>query len=328
MINSAMEVSVMFDRCLNLLRDFLGNSNLVLFLYQPETEELTVRKVVGAEAIKYSGASFKLSEGVAGSAAQSKELLYVPDVEKEERYLHYKSSARDQGSLVAAPIVANGRLLGVLNLHKPEIENFNKVELNLIRATTNQLAIAIENSQLHEKMRSLTNTDELTNIPNRRYFHAILRRELALAQRYNSAFSIIMVDIDHLKDYNNTFGHLNGDLILTGVANILLQNTRGVDLVARFGGEEFILLLSNTNKEGAFLVAEKLRNAVAEKEFLLSVNSDKGAGITEKVKISLGVAVYPTDSNTVDALIEKADSALYAAKAGGRNCTVCWREDL
>ena len=328
LISLNLEGSVMFDRCLNLLRDFLGSSNLVLFLYHPETDELTVRKVVGAEAIKYSGASFKLSEGVTGSAAQSKELLYVPDIEKEERYLHYKNSTRDQGSLVAAPLVTNGRLLGVLNLHKPKIDDFNKVELNLIRATTNQLAIAIENSQLHEKMRTLANTDELTNIPNRRYFHAILRRELALAQRYNSAFSIIMVDIDHFKDYNNTFGHLNGDLILTEVANILLQNTRGVDLVARFGGEEFILLLSNTNKEGAFLVAEKLRNAVAEQEFLLSVNSEKGEKITEKVKISLGVASYPTDSNTVDALVEKANSALYAAKADGRNCTVCWREGL
>lgn len=325
-MNSTLEISVMFDRTLNLLRDFLGSSNLVLFLYYPESDELTARKVVGDEAVKYSGASFKLSEGVTGVAAQRKELIYVQDIRKEERYLHYKSTTRDQGSLVSAPIVAKDRLLGVLNLHKPVIEAFNETELQLIRATTNQLAVAIENSQLYEKTRTLSNTDELTSIPNRRYFHTILRREFALAQRYNSAFSIIMVDIDHFKRYNDTFGHLNGDLALTRVANILLQNTRGIDLVARFGGEEFIILLSNTNKESAYLVAEKLRNAVANENFLLpGPDNESGA---EAMSISLGIAEYPTDSNGLDALVEKADRALYAAKASGRNRTVSWNAGL
>lgn len=325
-MNSTLEVGVMFDRTLNLLRDFLGSSNLVLFLYQTETDELTARKVVGDEAIKYAGASFKLSEGVTGVAAQSKELLYVPDIDKEERYLHYKSTTRDQGSLVSAPIVAKERLLGVLNLHKPEIEAFSETDLQLIRATTNQLAVAIENSQLYEKTRNLSNTDELTNIPNRRYFQTILRREFAHAQRFNSPFAVILIDIDYFKHYNDTFGHLNGDLALTRVATILLQNTRGIDLVARFGGEEFIILLSNTDKEGAYLVAEKLRNAVAAEEFHLAGVSNELP--PEKVSISLGIAAYPTDSSGLDTLVEKADRALYAAKAAGRNRTVCWNSTM
>jgi diguanylate cyclase (GGDEF)-like protein len=321
-MNSTLELSAMFDRTLNLLSDFLGSSNLVLFLYHPETDELTARKAVGAEALKYSGSSFKLSEGITGGAAYSKDLLYVQDIDKEERYLHYKSTTRDQGSLVSAPIVAKDRLLGVLNLHKSEIAAFSETDLQLIRATTNQLAVAIENSQLYEKTRTLSNTDELTNIPNRRYFQTILRREFAHAQRFNSSFAVIMVDIDHFKRYNDTFGHLIGDLTLTRVATILLQNTRGVDLVARFGGEEFILLLSNTDKEGAYLVAEKLRNAVGEEDFFPNGQSDERQG--EKVSISLGIAAYPSDSNGLDALVEKADRALYAAKAAGRNCTVSW----
>lgn len=325
-MNSTLEVNIMFDRTLNLLGDFLGSSNLVLFLYQAETEELTAQKAVGSEATKYSGASFKLSEGITGVAAQSKELLYVQDIRKEERYLHYKSTSRDEGSLVSSPIVAKGCLLGVLNLHKPEIEAFTETDLQLIRATTNQLAVAIENSQLYEKTRNLSNTDELTNIPNRRYFQTILRREFAHAQRFNTPFSVIMIDIDHFKRYNDTFGHLNGDLTLTRVATILLQNTRGIDLVARFGGEEFIILLSNTNKEAAYLVAEKLRNAVADEEFSLNVTSDEK--IIEKVSISLGLAAYPTDSQGLDTLIEKADRALYAAKATGRNRTICWNSTL
>ena len=250
----------------------------------------------------------------------------MPDIGKEERYLHYKSTTRDQGSLVSAPIVAKERLLGVLNLHKPEIEAFSETDLQFIRATTNQLAVAIENSQLYEKTRILSNTDELTNIPNRRYFQTILRREFAHAQRFNAPFSVILIDIDHFKHYNDTFGHLNGDLTLTRVATILLQNTRGIDLVARFGGEEFIILLSNTDKEGAYLVAEKLRNAVAAEEFHLTGDSDELT--PEKVSISLGIAAYPTDSKGIDALVEKADRALYAAKAAGRNRTVCWNATM
>jgi diguanylate cyclase (GGDEF)-like protein len=325
-MNSTLEVNVMFDRTLNLLRDFLGSSNLILFLYQPETDELTARKAFGDEMIKHTRSSFKLNEGITGVAAHRKELLYIPDIGKEERYLHYKSTSRDQGSLVSAPIVAKDRLLGVLNLHKPENEAFNETDLQLIRATTNQLAIAIENSQLYEKTRTLSNTDELTNIPNRRYFQSILRREFAHSQRYNSPFSIIMVDIDHFKQYNDTYGHLQGDLALTRVANILLQNTRGIDLVSRFGGEEFIVLLSNTNKESASVVAEKLRGAVASETFHPTVKSDEN--FAEKISISLGIAEYPSDSNGLYALVEKADRALYAAKAAGRNCVVAWNATL
>ncbi|MBE0502533.1 MAG: diguanylate cyclase [Desulfuromonadales bacterium] len=325
-MNSTLEVSVMFDRTLNLLRDFIGSSNLVLFLYHPETKELTARKAVGAEADIYSAAAFKLNEGITGAAALSKELLYVLDINNDKRYLNYKSRSRDKGSMISAPIVAKDQLLGVLNLHKAEIEGFNDTDIELIRATTNQLAVAIENSQLYEKTRLLSNTDELTNIPNRRYFQAILRRECAHAQRFNSSFSIIMIDIDHFKRYNDTYGHINGDLTLTRVATILLQNTRGVDQVARFGGEEFIVLLSNTNKEGASLVAEKLRNAVAAEDFVLSGKDDEK--ITEKVSISLGIAEYPNDSTDLEVLIKKADRALYAAKAAGRNRSLCWQEDL
>lgn len=325
-MNSTLEISVMFDRTLNLLGDFLGSTEMSLFLYHPESEVLTARKALGTEADKYSRAFFKLSEGVTGCAARSKELIYVLDISKDERYLHYKSENRDQGSFISAPIVARDSLLGVLNLHKPEVEAFSETDLHLIRAAVNQLAVAIENSQLYEKTRALSNTDELTKIPNRRHFHALLRREFAHAQRFNSSFCVIMVDIDYFKQFNDNFGHLNGDLTLATVAGILQQNTRGIDLVARFGGEEFIILLANTTKENASTVAEKIRKAVENEEFVISLN--KNEQTVKQITISLGIAEYPADCNSLDTLIEKADQALYAAKRAGRNCAITWRPDL
>lgn len=321
-MNSTLETNLMFERTLNLLRDFTDCSNLILFLYSPENEELTACKTAGSDPFKDEKLSFKLSEGITGIAAQSKELLYLRDISTDKRYLHYKRAKRDKGSMISAPIVFKGRLLGVLNLHKPMIEAFSEVELHLIKATANQLAIAIENAQLYEQTRLLSNTDELTKISNRRHFQTVLRREFSHAKRYNSIFSVIMIDIDHFKHYNDTYGHFNGDIALKQVAKILLNNTRGIDLVARFGGEEFIVLLSNTNKESAMIVAEKLRYAMSNEELILQDET------VVSITISLGVAEYPHDSSTLEALLEKADHALYAAKSSGRNCVRGWHSAL
>lgn len=324
-MSSSLDLSIIFDRTLNLLREILDSADIVLFLYNQETDELNVRKTVGVNVAQHTGVAFRLSEGVTGHAARTRELLYILDIAKDARYLSYKTKKRDKGSLVSAPILANNRLVGVLNLHKPQIDAFTGTELEIIRAATNQLAIAIINAQLFEKTRMLSNTDELTNVANRRYFQTMLQREHAYALRYESNFSLIMIDIDHFKEYNDTYGHLNGDAALSQIANILLQNTRGIDLVARYGGEEFSVLLPNTTMDNAFVAAEKLRMAV-ENQILTPVANNQIHN--RRVTISLGISAYPDHGTELEVLFERADRALYHAKETGRNRTICWNDQI
>jgi len=319
---STLELNALFERILQVLKEVTHCDALVLLLYNPGAEELEVRKSLGLDTDSLDGVSFRLDEGISGQAARNQEMIYLHDLEHDIRGLSNKGRLFLTGSLVTAPMVVKNRLMGVLNLHKKRLSGFTDSEVKLIQAVANQAAIAIENAQLYDRARTLSNTDELTALANRRYFQEILGRELAQAKRYGSCFSVVMADIDHFKRFNDSHGHLRGDSVLKKVAALFLQNTRGIDLVARFGGEEFVVLLPKTNKEGARAAAEKLRQCIAAETFTGANQSQPGGRLT----LSLGVAEYPSDSKDGYELIDLADRALYHAKERGRNVTVAWND--
>lgn len=320
-MTSTLDLNVLFDRMLSVLKELFG-CKLILLIYNTGSDALEVRKTMGVDIEVLRDVTFSLDEGVTGKAANLQQLIYIEDMQKERGNLNYKGHFNPKGAMVSSPLVNRNRLCGVLNLHHDEVGGFSDNDLKLIQAVSNQAAIAIENSQLYEKTRSLSNTDELTGLANRRYFQSILQREAAQAQRYQSYFSLLMIDIDHFKQYNDTHGHLKGDVVLRNVANLLLQNTRGIDLVSRFGGEEFVLLLPKTDKPGARAAAEKLCDCIAKTRFEGAVDSQP----LGKVTISIGLACYPEDSKDVFELLDLADRSLYRAKDGGRNRVVVWTE--
>ncbi len=318
---STLDLGLLFDRMLHVLKDVVRCDETVFLLYHPGVEVLEVRKAAGIDPERLKGVTFRMDEGVTGTAARSQQLQYVPEITTDSRSLGYKGKHRSKGSMVSVPMMVKGRLSGVINLHKNMNNGFSEKEQRLVQAIANQAAIAVENARLYEKTRNLSNIDELTLLANRRHFQVILQRELAQARRYQVPFSLIMADIDHFKKYNDTHGHLNGDVALKRVADLLLQNTRGIDLAARFGGEEFIILLPKTNLDGALSAAEKLRQRIAGETFRGADLSQPGGRLT----LSLGVAEFPTDSKDVFELIDLADRALYLAKQAGRNRALAWR---
>jgi diguanylate cyclase (GGDEF)-like protein len=320
---STLDLQTLFDRILQVLREVTHCDSAALLLYNPGAEELEVHQALGTGSDALRGSCLRLEEGVTGQAARNQELIYVQDIGSDGRYLHYKKKTPQRGSMVSAPLTSKKRLLGVLNLHKDRCAAFTDGEIKLIQTVVTQAAIAIENAQLYEKTRNLSNTDELTGLANRRHFQEIVNREVAQARRYGTGFSLIIIDIDFFKLYNDTHGHLRGDAVLRKVAALLLQNTRGIDLVARFGGEEFVVLLPKTGTEGARAAAEKLRQCVAAETFSGAERSQPGGRLT----ISLGVAEFPSNSRDIYELIDLADRALYQAKQKGRNRTVVW-DDL
>jgi diguanylate cyclase (GGDEF)-like protein len=322
---STMDQNVLGERILHLLREALGCDEAVFLLHQAGCEDLEVRSYLSNAPDACPLLSFRLDDGPTGLAASSQQLQYLADLATDpRRQQNSKERIPAQGSMVSAPLVINERLKGVLNLYKSQVDGFADTDLQTVQAAANQAAIALENIHLYEKTLDLSNTDELTGLANRRYFQEILQRELSQARRYNFNFSLIMADIDHFKQFNDTHGHLRGDVVLRRIATTLLQNTRGIDLVARFGGEEFIVLLPRTDKEGARAAGEKLRQVVAGEIFEGAAQSQPGGMLT----LSLGIAEYPLDSEDLEQLTHLADQALYRAKREGRNRTVVWGDPV
>ncbi len=166
-----------------------------------------------------------------------------------------------------------------------------------------------ERKQMEEQLRELCNTDPLTRAFNRRYFLQVLETEVQRSQRYGSTFALVMCDIDHFKKVNDVFGHKTGDTVLTGIVDSIQERVRGADVFARWGGEEFVLLLANITLTDAVPLVENIRENIRMLDF----------GVVRMVTVSFGVTIYRAD-DTVDTLLNRADNLLYDAKAAGRNC--------
>ncbi|MFZ3064643.1 MAG: diguanylate cyclase [Nitrospirota bacterium] len=214
-------------------------------------------------------------------------------------------------------------IISKLNIQKECLGNisiFNDKEYDINNRNTltligNDLAVVVKLMLLYEENERLSITDGLTKAYNRRYFNTQIEKEFEKAKRYNSKLALIMLDIDHFKLLNDTYGHQQGDMVLIHLARILKDNVRNIDLIARYGGEEFTVLMSGADKKEGAIVAEKLRKKIEAYPFPAL---QKGAGPL-KSTISLGVAEYSTDMNSTDDLIKSADSVLYKAKEDGRN---------
>ncbi len=171
-----------------------------------------------------------------------------------------------------------------------------------------------EMQALRHRLAELALTDPLTELPNRRRFEEILRAELGRIARYGGRCSLVMIDVDHFKNYNDTLGHLAGDIILKELSQLMREQLRLSDVLARYGGEEFGLIMINTPKEEAYQAIDRLRSIIAEHPF-------RGANVQpgRRITISAGVASAPQDGRSYEDLVQRADSALYAAKRRGRN---------
>lgn len=231
---------------------------------------------------------------------------------------------RDEGisAFVCLPLVSHKRRLGVLYLYFHHREELFEDEYALLSTLSHIATGAIGNAHLHTRAVTLSMTDELTNLFNRREFMVRLEQELLRSQRSKKPFSIIMADIDNFKFINDNYGHTTGDMVLTEVAHIFMDITRDIDIVARYGGEEFIFLLPGIEDDVAFKIAERIRYSIHKLQLYAS-NKEPF-----HTSISMGISCFPKCANNDNKLIENADKALYVAKNNGRNQTVIFSELL
>lgn len=320
-VNSVIDLEMLYENITSTLKKYLKISEFAILIFDEKKESLFVKVASGFpdnEAILRT--TFKTGEGISGIVAETGKRIYVKDTGREERFLHYKGERRvENASLLSAPLIFKNEILGVINFGRPGMNSFSFSDVKMLTLVAGHVALSIANAKLYTKTRELSVKDELTQVYNRRHFQQMLQMEWKRAVRFLRDLSLIMIDVDHFKAYNDTFGHLTGDTVLKQIGQILQRNLREVDTVARFGGEEFVLLLPDTDKHGAIAVAEKVRRLVEQHRF---TTEDRES--TRPITISAGIASYPDDVGEMDDLIDHADIALYRAKEGGRNQVICY----
>lgn len=221
-------------------------------------------------------------------------------------------------SFICAPVIIRGQIAGVINILSATPGIFTPSHAERLMVFAGQAAVAIENAQLFEQAYYLSVTDPLTELTNRRHFFEVARFEFERTHRYPRTLSVMMIDIDHFKNINDTHGHAVGDAALREVAARIKHSVRTVDIVARYGGEEFIVLMPETGLHEASQVAERVSSSVANRPIVEDV-----ASVT--ATLSIGVAEMDENSKNIDQLIVYADKALYEAKAAGRNRVAMYR---
>jgi diguanylate cyclase (GGDEF)-like protein len=225
------------------------------------------------------------------------------------------SDAREAVSSIIAPLLLGGEALGAISLESYRPYAFTQPDLDLLVSFAATATTAIQNAQLHAEVQRQAITDTLTGLYNRRGFFELGRREVERAIRFGRPLTAVMFDIDYFKNVNDLYGHAVGDKLLINLTTRLLQELRQIDLLGRYGGDEFVALLPETDLSNAMSVAERLRKVVASTKVT-------GPSMSVKISLSAGVATLSSDSRDLNSLLQQADQALYEAKRQGRDRVV------
>jgi diguanylate cyclase (GGDEF)-like protein len=258
----------------------------------------------------------EIGESLIGRVAVERRPIATADTAADDPDAAWSLTPDQIRSQVGTVLHIGDKLLGVLVIASSQEREYTSQEMTRIETICNMASLALQNALLHEELERLSVTDRLTDLYNHGYFQQRLEEEIARADRFQHEVSLVMMDIDSFKAFNDTYGHPKGDVVLTKVADIVRRSMREVDVAARYGGEEFVLILPETDGEGAVFVAERIREGCEAEEF------EGLPGQVVHKTVSVGVATYPREAKTQSELIEAADQAMYAAKRSGKNAVM------
>ncbi|WP_025027429.1 sensor domain-containing diguanylate cyclase [Caldalkalibacillus mannanilyticus] len=277
------------------------------------------------ERMEFLGREFNLGEGLSGKVALEGKYKIIGDYHKQEHILpnEPKGITRLQ-SILSVPLIRNHKVIGVLTVGHRERDKYSNEDATLIEIIANQTAIAIKNAEKYQRAKRQSEIDELTGLFNYRHFEHELFSWFKEAQEKNEPLSLIIMDIDHFKKINDTYGHLAGNRVLHHLSTLLIKKMQRKGLISRYGGEEFTILLPNTTEKEAFLLAEEIRQEVESQSILIPTDLTKVQEHLEEIPIqvtvSMGLACYPKHADDSLSLIRHADRAMYiGAKRKGRN---------
>ena len=321
-IASVLDQEELYNAILNRSTELVGAEQGSLMIASNGDAVLTVRASKGIDRSLLENIKVKAGEGISGTVAEKGTPLMVKDIESES-FARKNRPRYKTKSFVSIPLKVGSRTIGVINISdKISGEVFSEADLQLLLSFAYYASIALDRGnyyKMSEDLKKISVTDSLTGLFNKNYFQERLFEEIERSKRYNEPFTLFMIDIDDFKAFNDKYGHLAGDDALKRVARAVGDSVRSIDVVSRWGGEEFCVILPYTNKTKAFFTAERIRRSVGDIRFI-------GGLIPPDVTISvsIGIAEFPADASDIEGLVNKSDKAMYLAKAKGKNAIISY----
>ncbi|MBN1899425.1 MAG: diguanylate cyclase [Spirochaetes bacterium] len=318
-LSSILDLDELLDKIMTRTIEMVGAERGALFLY-PEGKEgmknLQIRVVKNLGKKDIESESFGTSMSIIKRVTKEQKPLIVEDASMDDAFKGQVSVVRyGLKSVLCAPIMARGNMLGIIYLDNRLVSGlFSQEDLMVLDLISSQAGVSIQNARLYRR----AVTDGLTGLYNRIFFDNMLMQSVHEATRYNKPLSLVIIDIDHFKEFNDTYGHQAGDMVLKTVTEKIRTHVRRSDIAARYGGDEFVLILPQTDRDGARMMAEKMREEVEKTKVSYTMGKRQ-----ERLNITLSIGI--ADINEGDdriTFLEKADRALYQAKEQGRNCVV------
>lgn len=298
-INSIIEAEDILDFVVKMIGEKLKVEKLAVLLKNENGDLLEVKALYGFPK-NLRNMKFAPTEGISGLVFSTGEYIYVPDTARDRRYLHWKGEFVEYGSFLSIPIKFGGEIMGVLNFNKSGVASFSDEEIELLKRVADQLAIAIKNSNLLKQIKSMYGKDNLTGLLNRTRMMEEVQKVISMGQN----FSFVLFDIDDFRDINLKYGYSFGDKVLVEVARILKEEFRRLDVISRFGGDEFAILISGASRGKAVREMEKITELIGQ------------LGWENQVKISIsgGISEFPEECKDAREIFEFADRKLLLAK--------------
>ena len=309
-LTSSLDLDSILQTILEKMAEYFRPDTWSLLRVAEPNDELYFAIAVGEKSEALKDVRLKVGEGIAGWVAKHGEPVISDDVDHDPRFSRRADEATkmETRSLIAVPLRSRLRVLGVIQLVNVDRAQFRDQEIFFLRALCDYAAIAIENARWVEKIQELTITDDCTGLFNARHLYKTLETEVYRSARFAYEFSVLFIDLDHFKQVNDTHGHLIGSKLLAEIGYLVKAQLRLIDFAFRYGGDEFVVLLPQTGKDQALVVAKRLQEAMRASTFC------RDEGLNLNVRASIGLATYPHDARDAHDVIRQADEMMYLVK--------------